>query len=557
MNLHAMYHSPQSEYAYPVATNRAVIRFRAAAGDLAKVELVFGFKYAFGNKTSTVMNKRFSDSLYDYYENEIDTDRGRVTYYFVATDRTGKKMFYTEVGAIEPRDTKVMFFPQFQLPFVSECDILNVPEKFRNAVIYQIFPDRFYTDSPKLDWNKKPTYRDFFGGDLNGITKKLDYIKSLGVNTIYMTPIHPSSTNHHYDVEDYYRVSPDFGGEAALKTLVEAAHAKGLKIMLDGVFNHCSKNNPMFKDVVKNGRKSEYYDWFLIDGDKPVIERKNGGERCNYQTFASNIAYMPKLNGDNSKVRAFVADVMTYWIKNYGVDAWRLDVADDVSYTLWREARQAVKSADKDAILIGEDWTDANAFLGGDMFDGVMNYGFLRAVRDCFAQKTISAAQAADWLIRNYNRTNSQAAQMMMNLIGCHDTPRFFTLCNGNLFDHTAALCTMFFYDGMPMVYYGDEIPLEGGQDPDCRRGFDWTRTGGKTAELIKTLADMRAGEPAHTKMYISGEQGVLEMKRVSENKVNSLVINNSDNDIKTSMGTIARRSITVDIDGKQIEIKE
>lgn len=558
MNVHAIYHTPKGEYAFPVSRNRSVIRLRTARDDFAKVELVVGLKYSVKKLCSVPMAKRFSDSLFDYYECEIDTDCGRRVYHFALADTSGNRMVYTEVGVAREGEIPEAYFPCFQIPFMSESDVLRVPDKFKNAVIYQIFPDRFYAKTPKLDWKKRPTASDIFGGDLYGVAEKLDYISSLGVNTIYLTPINPSHTNHHYDVEDYYAVADDLGGDRAFSELVQKAHAKGIKIIVDGVFNHCSAFNPIFADVVEHGKNSKYYDWFLINGDAVKMDRHGYNiKSCNYETFAWNVGYMPKLNCDNQAVRDFVCDVTTYWIKKFGVDAWRLDVADDVSPALWREVRKAIKAADPDAIMIGEDWMDPGAFLNGDVFDGVMNYGFLRAVRDCFAYGKITAAQAAERLIRNYNRTNSPSARMMMNIIGSHDTHRFLSLCKGNLFNHTAAVCTMFFYDGMPTVYYGDELPLEGEQDPDCRRGFDWSRTGGRTAELIKTLADMRTAETGDTKMFVSGEQGVLEMERVSDGKTNSLIINSADKPVKTNLGTVSARSIVMNIDGKNIEIKE
>lgn len=548
MDLHALYHKPQSEYAFPISRNKAVIRFRAAANDLKKVEIAIKLKYNEKPVCTLPMKKRFSDSLFDYYEIEIDTARGRRVYYFIATDFSDNTVYYIETGAVSPEHVSDSYFPHFQLPFVSDSDILTVPEKFRNATVYQIFPDRFYTKNPKLDWEKRPQGMDVFGGELWGAAEKLDYVKSLGFNTVYVTPINPSHTNHHYDVEDYYRVSEELGGDAAFKAFVERAHALGIKVILDGVFNHCSVLNPMFADVLKNGKASEFYDWFLIDGDKPDFNK------CNYETFAWNVAYMPKFNCDNPKVVDFVSDVAVHWIKEFGIDAWRLDVGDDVAPSLWRRVRSAVKAADADAIMIGESWMDAHAVLGGDVFDGVMNYGFARAVRDWLAFRKVDAYGASERLVRNYLRTNSPSANMMMNLIGSHDTHRFYTLCGENLFNHTAALCVMFFYDGMPTVYYGDELPMPGDADPDCRRGFDWERTGGKTSDVVRSLAKMRGEEKRGMTMEVECDSGVLVMKRGE----NTLLVNATGDDIKTEhCGTVKKRALIADVCGERLEIKE
>ncbi|MCM1367876.1 MAG: glycoside hydrolase family 13 protein [Roseburia sp.] len=548
MNLHALYHKPQSEYAFPISRDRAVVRLRAAANDLKKVEIVIKLKYSEKPVCTLPMKKRFTDSLFDYYETEIDTSRGRRVYYFVVTDHSDNRVYYIETGAVAPEYVSDSYFPHFQLPFVSDSDILSVPEKFRNATVYQIFPDRFYTSKPKLDWKKRPHGMDVFGGELWGAAEKLDYIRSLGINTVYVTPINPSHTSHHYDVEDYYRVSDELGGDAAFKTFVERAHALGIKVILDGVFNHCSALNPMFRDVAEKGRASEFYDWFLINGDKPDFKK------CNYETFAWNVAYMPKFNCDNPKVVDFVSGVAVHWIKKFGIDAWRLDVADDVAPALWRHVRAAVKAADANAIMIGENWMDANATLGGDVFDGVMNYGFARAVRDWLAFRKIDAFGAAERLVRNYMHTNAPSANMMMNLIGSHDTHRFYTLCGENTFNHIAALCVMFFYDGMPTVYYGDELPMAGDADPDCRRGFDWSKTGGKTSDTVRLLAGMRAAEERGTTMSIECDNGVLVMERGAD----TLRINATGGDIHTKRnGAVGKRTIAIDACGEHAEIKE
>lgn len=555
MNLHALYHRPQSEYAFPVSLDRAVIRFRAARDDLKSVRLVVKYKYNEKPISEAVMRKRFSDTLFDYYEHAVDTDRGRRLYYFVLTDNCGNVMYYTETGALPPEDIPEGYFPHFQIPFVSASDVVSVPQKFRNTVIYQIFPDRFYTASPKTDWGKRPRHDDYFGGDLWGAAEKLDHISSLGMNAVYLTPITASRSNHRYDVEDYYSVDERLGGDSAFAAFVDRAHALGIKVILDGVFNHCSAHNRMFADVRANGKRSEFYDWFIIKGDVPQFNMSGGRPDCNYETFAWNAAYMPKLNCDNGKVRAFAADVAAHWIKKFGVDAWRLDVGDDVSIEMWREVRRAIKAADGNAIMIGENWMDPRAYLSGGAFDGVMNYGFLRAVRDWLAYKKTDAIGAAQQLVRSYLRVNSANARMMMNLIDSHDTHRFYTLCGDDMFAYHSALAVMFFYDGMPTVYYGDELPLSGDSDPDCRRGFDWSRTGSETSRLIKTLADMRRGEADDAETDIRAENGALVMTRTAGGKTNSLAVNATDRTAGTALGDIPPRSAFAVIDGNAVKL--
>lgn len=548
MNVQALYHNPQSEYAYNIAENKSVIRFRSALNDLVSVQLAVKYKYNEKPIGVVAMKKRFSDDLFDYYECELDTDRGRRLYYFILHGAGGETLYYTENGAEEPQEIMNAYFPHFQIPFVSDSDIVRVPHKFENVVLYQIFPDRFYTENPKCDFSAKPEPMSFFGGELYGAAKKLEYLKELGINCVYLTPINPSRTNHHYDVEDYYDVAQDLGGSAAFKAFVKQAHALGIKVILDGVFNHCSYNNPIFQDVVKNGRASKYYDWFLIDGDNPDFKA------CNYKTFAQNVAYMPKLNCDNREVQNYCADVAVHWIKTYGIDAWRLDVGDDVSPELWRVVRRAIKAVDPDAIMIGEDWMNPHAFVRGDVFDSVMNYGFTRVMRDFFAYKKIDAKKAAARLIRTYLRTTAPTAKMMMNFLDCHDTHRFLFLCNENMLDYTAALCTMFFYDGMPMLFYGDELPMTGGADPDCRRGFDWAAANSPLSELISALSGMRTAESPDTEMYIREQNGALIIERKSGAATTSaFAVNTTDNAVDTDLGRLPQRSIALNINGTKI----
>ena len=219
----------------------------------------------------------------------------------------------------------------------------------------------------------RPTPQSFAGGDLRGIIEKLDYIKGLGINAIYLTPIFQSVSNHKYDINDYRKIDPQFGTKEDLQELVAKAHAMGIRIVLDAVFNHCSMEMKEFQDVLVNGRQSPYYHWFLIDGDYP------DPEQMNYECFAS-CNYMPKLNTANPETQEFLLDIAIYWIKEADIDGWRLDVADEVSHEFWRRFRKEVKNVKKDCVIIGENWHDAYPYLMGDQYDSIMNYSFTKLV---------------------------------------------------------------------------------------------------------------------------------------------------------------------------------
>ena len=281
-----------------------------------------------------------------------------------------------------------------------------------------------------------------------------------------------------------------FGTNSDLKELVEEAHKRGMRLILDAVFNHCSEEMMQFQDVVKNGKKSVYFDWFVIQGDK--ISKK----RDNYETFAS-CTYMPKLNTSNEKVQDFLLDVATHYIKAYDIDGWRLDVSDEISHDFWRKFRKAVKSIKSDVVIIGENWHDANSNLRGDQYDSIMNYAFTKACLDYFATETIDSQQMA-WrlnglLMRNTDMVNN----MMLNLLDSHDTHRFFKEVNSNPKKMKSALALLYLFKGAPNIFYGTETLIWGGYDPDCRRCMNWKDTGasGKYGDiwtLLTTLSKVR-----------------------------------------------------------------
>ena len=235
-----------------------------------------------------------------------------------------------------------------------------------------------------MKWGDKPTPKNFAGGDLRGIINHLDYLSNLGITAIYLTPIFKSPSNHKYDIINYYLIDEHFGSLGDLKELIEKAHQKGMRVILDAVFNHCSMESKEFSDVMTKGVNSPYYDWFLINGDYP------DPESVNYECFAS-CNYMPKWNTSNSKVQEFLINVGLYWIREANIDGWRLDVSDEVSHDFWRQFRKAIKAEKSDCVLIGENWHDAYPYLMGDQYDSIMNYAFTKACLDYFAFDNFNA----------------------------------------------------------------------------------------------------------------------------------------------------------------------
>ncbi len=343
------------------------------------------------------------------------------------------------------------------------------PDWVRDAIFYEIFPDRFHNADPANDppgtarWGDAPTLDNFFGGDLAGITVKLSHLESLGVNGLYLTPVFKAGTNHRYDTHDYLEVDPALGDRGALRELVQEAHRRGMRVLLDGVFNHVGDGFWAFRDLAVNGEASVYRDWFFARELPPSADPPT------YQT-CGGAPFLPKLNTANPEARSHLLHVATHWIDDVGIDGWRLDVPWKVPLEFWRAFRACVKQHRPDAYLLGEAW-----WSWGEMrrvFDGLMNYRLRARLLDfCL----FDSQDAEDFAIElEHLLDESDGGDLMLNLLGSHDTARLLTVAGGDEEKVALALTALFVLPGTPMLYYGDEIGLEGGDDPDCRRTMPW-----------------------------------------------------------------------------------
>lgn len=489
MNYKAILHVQDSQYCYALDDNTVQLRLRVDKADKFEcVNVIYGNKYDFYLKRQIApLEVLFGDADYDWYCCTLSLGDVRFVYVFELT-YNGKKYYFSEDGLTENYDFSFAYYNSFQLPYINSADVMRPVYWMNGAVFYEIFVDRFFRgDFVKddkyinLKWGDVPNPKSFAGGDLAGIAEKLDYIQSLGVNTLYLTPIFKSDSNHKYDIYDYFDVDAQFGGKSAFKLLADKAHGKGMRIVLDAVFNHCSENTAQFRDVIENGKKSPYFDWFIIRGERAV--------KGNFECFGV-CDYMPKWNTSNPKVRDYLIDVALYWTREFGVDGWRLDVADEVSHDFWRHFRERIKAAKPDCVILGENWHDSYPFLRSE-FDGVMNYALTKALTDYFVDGKLNAKQFAEKLSALYMRNTVTANSQVLNLLDSHDTHRFYTLCGKNIDKLMCALSVVFLHTGAPCVYYGTEIPLEGGYDPDCRRTMDWSRRG-RLADFVATLSSLR-----------------------------------------------------------------
>ena len=521
MNKQALLHIPDSQYCYPVGTHTVKLRLRVSAEDAFDgVRAVYGNKYVYHLKRSeAALERSFSDGTFAYYTLTLELTDVRLVYIFVL-ESEGKTYYFSEDGVTDSYDFSKAYYNAFQLPFINAADIMPAVDWMRGAVFYNIFVDRFYCGDRKKDrsyinlrWGDIPDPKSFAGGDLCGIIEKLDYLQRTGVTALYLTPVFCSVSNHKYDIYDYYRIDPQFGSKADLKRLVREAHARGMRVILDAVFNHCSEKLPQFADVLAKGRRSKYHGWFLIDGDRPDAAARN------YQCF-SFCTYMPKFNTSNKEVQEFLCGVAVYWVKECGIDGWRLDVSDEVSHDFWRKMRKEVKAVKPDCVIIGENWHDAHPFLGGDQYDGIMNYALTKACLDYFAWGETDEAGFADKLSALYMRNSGTVNGMMMNLLDSHDTHRFYSLAGKREDALIAALAVIFMHPGAAGVYYGTEIPLEGGYDPDCRRTMDWEKAekGTEVSRCIAALAALRRrGELRFGSVRFSAQGGEFILRREYE----------------------------------------
>ncbi|WP_420593964.1 glycoside hydrolase family 13 protein [Deinococcus sp.] len=349
---------------------------------------------------------------------------------------------------------------------------LEPPAWAQGATFYQIFPDRFERlesgTANALAWDAPTTVQGFKDGTLSGITARLEHLHGLGVEVIYLTPIFASPSTHRYDTTDFFAIDPRLGNEQDLRELVGRAHALGLRVILDGVFNHVSEHHPFFVDVLARGPDSPHWDWFEM-GEWPVTAQTDAA-----YSMWWGFPHLPELRVEHPEVQRYLLKVATHWLQVADVDGWRLDVAGELPLSFWQDLRREVLGVKPDAYLLGEYWGDARQMLQGDSFDAAMNYPFRRSVLG-FLSGEWDAPATARALSRLYWRLPRAAAETQYNLLGSHDTPRVRTVLGGDAALVGLAFALQVAYPGTPALYYGDELGLHGGEDPDCRRTYPWS----------------------------------------------------------------------------------
>jgi cyclomaltodextrinase len=539
INKAALFHRAGLEYRYAASDGKVYIRLRAACQNLTKAVLYHGLRYDRHNPPKVEalpMERVLSDGVHDWFEASFKPKDPKIFYYFYI-ESANDSAYYLESGfKSQPGDNRNEFF---YFPYILESDKLKVPDWARGIVTYQIFPDRFeraedygrVREGISLDpWGAKPTGpNQFMGGNLEGIRTRIPYLKALGVDAIYLTPIFKSPSVHRYDIIDYYDIDPMLGDKDDFKRLVEDLHKAGIKIILDAVFNHCSHEFFAFKDLLKNQEKSRYKDWFFVK-KYPVAYARD-----TYEAFADMAWNMPKLNTANPEVQEYFSQVGRYWIREYHIDGWRIDVANEVDANFWRKFRMAVKAEDPETFIVGEIWGDSFRWLQGDMFDSVMHYPFTYAVKECFAHKTIDAVAMDQWLNRIAALYTHECRDTLWTILDSHDSERFIHAANLNedaLFMASFMLLT---FPGAPMLYYGTELLMEGANDPDCRRCMEWDRVTedhpllNHYKKLIKLRKSHEALRKGNFRTWRAPVDGGYAFLRETQDETALIVLNTSD----------------------------
>lgn len=472
------------------------IRIRTKKNDVKEVRLISGDPYNFGQEKwylhEKSMEKLFSTELHDYWLVKATAPFNRLAYGFHIIGEDGTEVFYGDKGFIyyDQNQLGKNINIYFRMPYFHEVDRFKAPDWVKETVWYQIFPERFANGDPANDpegtlpWNSKrnPGRDDFYGGDLQGVIDHLDYLQELGINGIYFCPIFKAKSNHKYDTIDYFEIDPAFGDKETFKKLVEEAHKRGIRIMLDAVFNHIGILSPQWQDVIKNQEKSRYADWFHIrkfpveDLTNLTTDELEQVGLVNYKTFAFT-GHMPKLNTANKEVQDYLIEVATYWIREFDIDAWRLDVANEVDHQFWKRFYKETTRLKGDFYILGEIWHSSQSWLTGDEFHAVMNYPLTDGIIAFFARDVLSPEEFVSALNEHFMKYRQQANEVMFNLLDSHDTPRILTICKGDKNIVKAALTFMFLQYGTPCIFYGTEIGLEGENDPDCRKCMVWDST--------------------------------------------------------------------------------
>ncbi len=522
-------HEAKSKYSYMYDENTLHLRVSIERSKAKRVQLIYGdpfmwnayeegsWNWAYNDEY--LLKKEYETKDFDHFFIALSPDIKRVKYAFIVDE----EYFITSKGVLNLKDEPDQIrnlFNYYNFPYLNKEDMFEGPAHIKDQVFYSIFPERFCNSGSTKNksnirpWNDTLEVRNEYryGGDLKGIISKLDYLSELGITGLYLTPIFKSYSAHKYDINDYYEIDSAFGNKSDLKLLVEEAHKRNILVVLDAVFNHCGFDFFMFQDVLKYGKDSKYYDCFyVIDQSKKILDypltkenrlskenRKlihGNSELLNYRSFAFT-PDMPKLNTMHPLVKEYLLDVAAYYIREFNIDGWRLDVSNEVPHAFWKEFRMVVKNLNKDCYIVGENWDDSYPWLKGDEYDGVMNYEMLYPMWNFFGTNIDFDRMSKQSFIYAINKVLVQypknVLNMLYNLVDSHDTTRIKELCSNDNNLMKLPYIFMFSLPGAPSIYYGDEVGISGTHDPGNRRCMPWDEIDYDHLDFFKKLIEIR-----------------------------------------------------------------
>ncbi|MGL4589860.1 MAG: glycoside hydrolase family 13 protein [Mycoplasmatales bacterium] len=550
-------HFAQSPYVFQLSNEVVELRLRVPASEVLQVLVKYGDTYLIeqpADVSQAELGMIGTDGRHDWYSQQLSTQFKRLSYYFVVTTTDKKQIIVNEKGVYycsEMANYQPNQLYVFNFPYMFKGNKFVVPSWVEKTVWYQIFPDRFKRKGnyrSKLKWHQGDVNNEqVYGGNLEGIISELDYLEELGITGIYFTPLFKAGTSHKYDTEDYFEIDPDFGTLDDFKRLVLEAHKRGIRVMLDGVFNHLSRKHPFFLDVLANKEKSQYYDWFyLLDQEQAHLAADHTYESYRdvyyYETFAFE-PLMPKLNTENPEVIDYFKKVVSFWTK-LGIDAWRLDVAYELSHKFVRELRQEIHQHNPECYFIGEVWHQAQTWFRGDEFDAVMNYSYTNPIVDYFAKEQTNISDLTNRLMQVEMLYDSNVCANAFNVVDTHDTSRLLFMCNEDKNRLRFLITFLFAQKGCPCIYYGTEIGMTGdGADfLNNRKLMVWEKANQdlELFEFYKQLINFRkenAIELNRSKLEIISEKPLMFTTTSKRKKIN-YILNNTDQAIEVKVAT-------------------
>ena len=457
----------------------------------------------FGKQEEIYFKKRLKHHI--WWTTTLCPEYKRSKYFFEIRSKN-ERFFYFEDGFYteEEMNRPGKIHSYFTFPWMNHADIFRTPNWVNQTIWYQIFPERFCNSDPSINpenvkpwkYEKITEYQDSYGGDLQGIIQKLPYLDKMGINGLYLTPVFEANSNHKYDTKNYRKVDPHFGTNEKLRELVDAAHARGIRVMLDCVFNHTGTDIDIWQDLMKKGRSSEYFEWYMIN-DWPINQQGDTRDG-RYYSFAF-AEQMPKLNTNHPKVREYLLDIVRFWIETFDIDGLRLDVGNEISHFFLQELRTMTKKIKHDFYLLGEIWHDSINWLLGNEYDSVMNYPLATAISNFWLYPEWDKIEFEYSINQNFTTYMQQTNDVLFNLLDSHDTNRLMDKA-GNLDTFYQQLVVLFTMPGSPCIYYGTEIAMEGSYDPDCRRCMPWDEIeSGKYDEHIQEITTLIALRKKHS----------------------------------------------------------